>query len=460
MQKFKILILSLLIGANLQAWDGPIDYLYYVLSGGMAELPSQRAKIQAEYKTPKEKLIEQWAKEKAERKKANDKYEASKKDRENKLKSGFAKRDEKADVLSLVDPESLTPAQIAFLAKQAKIKNAVKPNWYNNLTETEGKVIGYASSENSSEANKLASAEIAKRLTGEISTEDVSKKSEVNGEYQNSFTSEVKLKTDRLNVRNLKTIKTEYVNGVWFTAVEYDGRELSERIISLREKIKVQKQLNYLNNSKLGMKLSKRLGFDPELNLTFNMGTPRLLVGGETYWLSEYELEEFFSRTSTGTVVSSLSKDLYRYGERVDLSITSREQGYVNVFWVTPSGVAGVLRENEVIYNSTLVTENKNRKGIRNKVSDNKELLVTIFSKTPIDVSEFRFKKVVPLETARDYTTQLDAQYNFHKLMELMKEYPHCTSVVNVRPLGDNITFHPSSSQILVDDESGVVYAE
>lgn len=460
MQVLKTIILSLLIGANLQAWDGPVDYLYYGLSGGMAKLPSQIAEMERSNKKP----LEKWQLD-AIKSKENDIIFRKKMDEsdkklkaiEDRAKARQESRDQKADVLSMVDSESLTPAQITFLTKQARIKNTVAPEWYNNLVETDGKVIGYGSSENSSEASKNAQAEVARRLSGTVQATDISKKSEINGEYQNSFTSEVKVETATIRVQNLKKLQQAYVNGIWFYAIEYDGRELSDKIIGLSAKIKPSINLNYLNSSSFGMKLSKHLGFDPEMNLTFNRGRPMLMVGGETYWLSEYELEQFFSRTSTGTIVSSLSKDLYRQRERVDLSITTREQGYISVLWVTPDGVVGVVSENEEIYNTTLVTENKSLPNIRSKVSDHKELLVTIFSKIPIDVSEFRFEKV-DYKTARDLSSQLDAQHKFHKLIELMKNYQHCTSVVNTESY--ITTASDKSRRILSKDESGVVYGK
>jgi hypothetical protein len=56
MQKFKLLILSLLIGANLQAWDGPLDYLYYGMTGGLAKLPSQIAEDRRKHRGPAQRM--------------------------------------------------------------------------------------------------------------------------------------------------------------------------------------------------------------------------------------------------------------------------------------------------------------------------------------------------------------------------------------------------------------------
>ena len=115
---------------------------------------------------------------------------------------------------------------------QPKPQIQTYPNWYKDRTihaTVSYEIIGYGEGKSIKEAEALAKEDIAQTLVSKIDSSVSIIKSSSANEYNKNSVSKLTVSTN-LNLHNLKTIKQELSDDVFYVALQYQNLDLAHRI--------------------------------------------------------------------------------------------------------------------------------------------------------------------------------------------------------------------------------------
>jgi len=153
-----------------------------------------------------------------------------------------------------------------------------------NIQPTVGNAVGYGIGDNRKEAYYNAIQELSTYINVNVES-DIEL---VNGKLTKD---EARL-TNNLSISNINIIHQSRENNEWCVVVQYDVRNIEQRIKGLSLKKEVLEE-NYINNSPLAKRIRNVLGFDVNLNLVYDNGW-WVVVQDKRVSLHYNEMHEFF----------------------------------------------------------------------------------------------------------------------------------------------------------------------
>ena len=271
-----------------------------------------------------------------------------------------------------------------------------QPDWYLNIKPKTQEIIGFG---------KDVSLEIAKENA--IDMIRYSSKDDIISYY-------------------LTQIKKVKIKGIWYVAYSYSTKDLYSRIYDSKSRFLVAKhKINpIIKNSPLYRKITYKIKFKPNVNLTTKDNLWYLNIDGILFYLDKSYFPQLFSNIKSDIFSFKINKRLFQYPDYVSFSINTKKEGYFSILHCSDDGKVQVLIDNEFIKKEFYYPkENEERFIMFNKSRKiSTELFIAIFSKIQLDLNEFQF-------------LQNDDKYNnFHKLLTIIKENRFSTIKFKVKP--------------------------
>lgn len=306
-------------------------------------------------------------------------------------------------------------------------KAKLAPTWYTNIpSDIEYEIIGYGEGKTLKEAKSKAKEEIAQTVLTTVESSFTERTVQKNDEVEAESKSLVKVKT-KLNLYNIRTVKIEQKEGVFYVALKYINLDLSHRVkktITQFQCIKSEK--SYLHHTPLLKKLSVDLGCILDFKLQRMNDAWYLKYKEHLFVLSEYEFEKLFVSQKSDIFDLKISKSPLRDGDRFHFNISSKKDGYITFVNIYKDGIVTVLTQSQKIEHSLQIPSKESNiafeAGLIDKQRDSYELFVAILSDKPLDMSRF-------VSSNQEYISSKRA-YNFDELIDFLKDYDYTTLFV------------------------------
>ena len=308
------------------------------------------------------------------------------------------------------------------------------PKWYENRTlhsTAKHEIIGYGEGKTIKEAESLAKEDIAKTLISKVdSTVSVTKNSS-GSEFNKNTLSKLTV-SSKLNLHNLKTLKQEQNNGIFYVALKYENLDLAYRIKSATGNFECTKQNNnsYLLKTPLIQKLTASLGCELDFKLDRRNEAWYLKYKEHLFLLSDDEFEELYTTVKNTDDFEFISnKRVLTDGDSFYFTFNSKQDGYITLLNVYENGIVTLLQPSIPLKNTLQVpskdSANYFEAGLIKEGVDTYDLYVAIFTKQPLDMSRFEY--------ANEELAQSELAYKFDELMRVMNGYEYSSVLLRTK---------------------------
>jgi len=302
------------------------------------------------------------------------------------------------------------------------------PSWFFNLEhDKKCEVVGYGMDADLDKAKQSAILDITNSISVSVSSSVNISSSDIGGKAKQDSSMNLQTQSKAI-LSGVEFIKIEEENGVWYVGAKYDNSPFEVKLKKmLPEQLKDEKQNKYLKHTwgvkSLNVDIGKKLNYE--------------IVRKDNLWQLEYkdillpinqnDLYKFFSNQKSKEISIKANQAIYKQNDEMYFNIKHKGMGYVSILYVEHNGKVGVLLANKRSDKSFRYPE-KNSEDIF-KIANPykktiKELYVAIYSKEPIDLSEFENVSENLLD---------ESNYNFHKLIEKLDKLTFSTFVIKIR---------------------------
>jgi hypothetical protein len=289
---------------------------------------------------------------------------------------------------------------------------ASPPKWYikNNIPFENYENIGYGSGATKDEAKQSAKVDISNSLQTTIKSSLIINKSSTNDTYSKNVNKNVE-EISNVELDNLITLKSEYIDGVYYIALKYINLSFAKKIRLKFDDIKsVKKETNsYFLNTLLLKELKDEFGFYPKI--TIDKGS--LIIGNHSFKITKTILKKLFSSNTDISINLKIPKQL-KHQEFYFINIESKNNGYLTLVQIYENGETSILFDNkQVNNNSKFEYPNKNEyDGLEAYLDDNqnkaKDLAIAMICKNKKDFSYFDNISVYKEKYAKVYGKVFD----------------------------------------------------
>ena len=303
------------------------------------------------------------------------------------------------------------------------------PQWYKNRelqSAVKYEIIGYGQGKTIKEAESVAKEDIAQTLISKIDSTFTS----ISADAKSTNHSNLKI-TSKLNLQNVKSVKQEYMNNIFYIALKYKNLDLASRIKTTIGEIEcTQNRANfYLSQTPLVKKLTASIGCELDFKLDRRNEAWYLKHKEYLFLLSEQEFEELYvSKTDDKFAFISNSKVLTD-GDSFYFTFNSKQAGYITLLNVYENGIVTLLQPSLPI-NKTMHIPSKDSKnyfeaGLVKENIDTYDLYVAIFTKEPLDMSRFEY--------ASEDLAESELAYKFDELIGLINRYNYSSILLRTK---------------------------
>ncbi|QOY52298.1 LPP20 family lipoprotein [Candidatus Sulfurimonas baltica] len=326
--------------------------------------------------------------------------------------------------------------KIAFLALLALLfvacgtpKPKVYPQWYKNRelqSAVKYEIIGYGNGNTIKDAEASAKEDIAQTLISKVDSSFTSTSTD------DKTTSKAILKvTSNLNLQNVKTIKQEQIDGLFYVALKYKNLDLAYRVKTTIGNFECTKQeLNsYLLLTPLVKKLTDSLGCKLNFKLDRRNEAWYLKYKEYLFLLSDDEFEELYETNINDNFEFKSNKTVLTDGDSFYFTFNSKQDGYITLLNVYENGVVTLLQPSAPIKNSIQIpskdSENYFEAGLVKEDENTYDLYVAIYTKEPLNMSRFEY--------ANEDLASSELAYKFDELIGVMNQAEYSSLLLRTR---------------------------
>jgi len=305
--------------------------------------------------------------------------------------------------------------------------HTLSPEWFSNknLKCKKDEIIGYAQAKKLNIAKQNAKREIAEMLQVDVtSILDIEIQSSTN-EYNKKSNSKINISTN-VKLNNLRVIKQEKINNIWFVAISYSNLPLAQKIINnINPKLK---NFNhpYLKNTTLFKTLKDRLGFYPKAKIYAQNGQYYISIDNQQFLISEQEFIELFANIENPKINIKV-KDRLKNNELYFINTEFKEFGFASLFLVYEKGMVVNMFKNIELVDAKFTYPNKKefnglKAVISNNEKENRDMFVALLCKQKED-----FWQINEMSTEEEKNS-----FKFGDLIDLMNRCAFTTKVLTI----------------------------
>lgn len=304
------------------------------------------------------------------------------------------------------------------------------PQWYKHRelqSTVKYEVIGYGQGDTIKEAKTNAKEDISQTLISKIDSSFTSQTITHNDNFNERTKSNLKI-TSKVSLHNLKTIKQEQLNGVFYIALKYKNLDLAYRIKTTIGSLQCNKNQynNYLSRTPLIKELTASIGCKLDFKLDRRNQAWYLKYNEHLFLLSDDEFEELYVSKINDKFEFTSSKIVLTDGDSFHFALNSKREGYVTLLNVYENGTVTLLQPSILIKNSIQVpsidSENYFEAGLVTEGVNTYDLYVAIYTKKPLDMSRFEY--------ANEDLAESELAYKFDELINLIDTYEYSSMLM------------------------------
>jgi len=348
----------------------------------------------------------------------------------NSIQSNFNKQEEnKMNKFNLI----LLPVIILFLGcatKEVKITTVKdsEPNWFYTIKPTnKNEIIGYGIAQSLVEAKKIAMSDIVKSISIKIQSSANISKSSIDGIFNTNISTNLQTKSAAI-LSGVKFIKTEQIGKLWYVSAKYNNAPLELKIKALLpQNIKIEKQNNYLKNTRLFKKINKEIGISLNYQIIRKDNLWQIKYNDILLPINQDNFYKLFSNYKENKFFLETNKTIYKENDEMYFNLYNQQDGYISILYVEHNGKVGVLLANKSSNKPFKYPDLKSEDTFKVVNPYNKpiqELYIALYSKNKIDLSEF--------ENISDNLLD-ESNHNFHILLNKLNNYRFSTYTVKIK---------------------------
>ncbi len=299
------------------------------------------------------------------------------------------------------------------------------PKWYLNLSHTQSQIIGYAQAKELNIAKQNAKKDIAEMLQINIDSTLIIDKNSSTDKYSRKINSIVESRSN-VKLNNLKILKQERIDGVWFVAIVYDNLPLTQKIIHSTNPKRENFNHPYLTHTTLFKALNKKFGFYPKAKIYAQNGQYYIAIDNQQFLISQQEFIELFSNQEHKNIKIKL-KDRLKNNELYFIDTEFKEFGFASLFLVSHTGTVVSMFRNIELVDATFTYPNKKEyDGLRAEIEDgakqSRDMFVALLCKKKEDIGLFN-----------QVSTKLEEDsFRFGQLVDLMGRCAFSTKILTI----------------------------
>lgn len=315
----------------------------------------------------------------------------------------------------------------------ANTKPQAYPQWYKHRelqSAVKYEIIGYGQGKTFKEAQGNAKEDIAYVLISKVDSSFTSTTSTDNDTFSKKSQSRLKI-TSKLNLHNVKTMKQEQINNIFYVALKYENLDLAYRIISTVGKVECSQNIpnSYLLQTPLIKKLTASIGCELDFKLDRRNEAWYLKYKEHLFLLSDDEFEELYVSTKNDTISMKPNKKVLYDGDSFYFTFNSKKKGYITFIDVYENGIVTLLQESAPIKNILQIpskkSENYFEAGLVKEGQNTYDLYIAVYSEKPLDMSRFMY---VSEELAKS-----EVAYKFDELIQFLKGYDYSSILLRTK---------------------------
>ena len=304
------------------------------------------------------------------------------------------------------------------------------PQWYNHRelqSVVKYEVIGYGQGNTIKKAEANAKEDIAQTLISKVDSSFTSERSSHNGTITDINEAKLKI-TSNLNLHNIRTIKQEQLDNLFYVALKYENLDLAYRIKTTIGSFQCNEKQhnNYLLQTPLIKKLTASIGCELDFKLDRRNEAWYLKYKEHLFLLSESEFEELYFTKTNDNFEFLANKKVLTDGDSFYLTLNSKENGYITLLNVYENGITTLLQPSTPIKDTIQIpskdSENYFEAGLVKDGVNTYDLYVAIYTKEPLDMSRFEY--------ANEDLAESELAYKFDELIQVMSEYEYSSILV------------------------------
>lgn len=299
------------------------------------------------------------------------------------------------------------------------------PQWYKHRelqSVVKYEIIGYGAGKTIKEAEATAKENIAQALISKVDSNFISETSSHNGSITDINEAKLKI-TSNLNLYNIKTIKQEQLDNLFYVALKYKNLDLAYRIKTTVGDFECnEKQHNdYLSQTPLFKKLTASIGCKLNFKLDRRNEAWYLKYKEHLFLLSHSEFEELYFTKHNNNFKFLPNKKVLTDGDSFYFTLSSKKSGYITLLNVYENGITTLLQASTPIKDTIQIpskdSENYFEAGLVKDGVNTYDLYVAIYTKEPLNMSRFEY--------ANEDLASNELAYKFDELIGVLNEYEY-----------------------------------
>ena len=306
--------------------------------------------------------------------------------------------------------------------------NNLSPKWFNtkSIQYRKNEIIGYAKAKELNIAKQSAKRNIAEMLQVDVTSILNIEINSSNEKYSKKSNSKINT-TTTLRLNNLKIIKQERVNNIWYVAISYDNLPLFQKIIHSTNPKRENFNNPYLKETKLFKALKDKFGFYPKAKIYAQNGQYYITIDNQQFLISQQEFIELFINNSHPNIELEL-KERVKNNKTYFVSTKFKRFGFASLFVVSHTGSVVGLFKNIKSTDAPLTYPNKEKyDGLRAKIDSDathsRDMFVALLCgqkenlgllnqvSTELERDSFRFRQLIDLMEKCAFSTRIITIY-------------------------------------------------
>lgn len=303
------------------------------------------------------------------------------------------------------------------------------PKWFFMLEpQSNNELIGYGVASSLELAKQNAMADIVKSIAVNIHTQLNMTQSNIEGKHDKSISQTLKTQANA-TLSGVKTLQAENFDNLWYVALSYDNSPVQHKLKKLLPTVlKEQTQSAYLAQTDLFKTLNREISIPLDYHIVRQNNFWQLQYKDIFLPLNQEEFYALFDNQTSQELNLKTNQTIYQPNDEMFFKLHSTSQtGYFSLLYVEHNGKVGVLFANQDAKKELRYPAKKSdeRFVVANPYGKTiEELYVLIYSNTPLDVRDFE---------SVSHTYLDESNFNFDKLLAIMKHYQFATTKIKIR---------------------------
>jgi hypothetical protein len=303
------------------------------------------------------------------------------------------------------------------------------PKWFLVLEpQSNNELIGYGVASSLELAKQNAMADIVKSISVNIHTQLDMTQSNIDGKHDKSISQTLKTQANA-TLSGVKTLQAENFDNLWYVALSYDNSPVQHKLKKLLPTVlKEQTQSAYLAQTDLFKTLNREIKTPLDYHIVRQNNFWQLQYGEIFLPLNQEEFYALFDNQTSQELNLKTNQTIYQPNDEMFFKLYSTSHtGYFSLLYVEHNGKVGVLFANQDAKKELRYPAKKSQEHfvVANPYGKTiEELYVLIYSNTPLDVRDFE---------SVSHTYLDESNFNFDKLLAIMKHYQFATTKIKIR---------------------------